>query len=84
MKKQTLLLIGLGVVLIAMAKKKPKPTSTSRVIINDLKSSNSGGFKNGFPVNDVSNLLTSLFNRNPTKNEASQIVNNWKGFNPFN
>lgn len=82
MKKQTLLLIGLGIVLIAMANKKEKPKS--KVIINELEPSNSGGFNKGFPISDTANLLSSLFNRKPTKNEASQIVTNWKGFNPFN
>ena len=65
MKKQTLLLIGLGVVLMAMAKKKEKPKSN--IIINEFEPSNSGGFKNGFPVNEAFSLVTSLFNKKSKK-----------------
>jgi hypothetical protein len=63
MKKQTLLLIGLGVVLIAMAKKKEKPKSN--IIINEFEPSNSGGFKNGFPLTDAVNLFSSIFKKKP-------------------
>lgn len=65
MKKETLLLIGLGIVLIAMANKKAKPKS--RVVINEFEPSNSSGFKNGFPVNEAFNLVTSLFNKKSKK-----------------
>lgn len=64
MKKETLLLIGLGVVLFAMANKKSKPT-TSRVIINEFEPSNSGGFKNGFPLSETINLFSSIFKKKP-------------------